>query len=272
MSLHDADPFLVVRHLWKRYPERNRSGWRTAMRLILKDVSFSARRGEILGLLGESGSVKSTLSRCILGLEAPDSGDVLFEGQTVRYWRMRHRGSCSVVFQDYVTSVNPGFHIRDIIAEGYRAGGGEGRSEREAVAALMERVQLPSRLAESLPHQLSGGQLQRVCIARALASNPSFIVFDEAISALDVSIQAQILDLLRNIKGDMTYLFITHDIQMAALLCDRFLLLRNGELAAAVDCAAMSTSSSPYLRELVNSTVVFSSEFTGAPTAWEPSA
>lgn len=273
MSLPDAAPLLVVKHLCKSYPARRPSGWGAKMRPILKDVSFSVRRGEILGLLGESGSGKSTLSRCILGLEAPDSGEVLFEGQAVRYWRARHRGACSVVFQDYATSVNPGFRIRDIIAEGYRAGGGEGRSEREAVTALMERVQLSSRLAERLPHQLSGGQLQRVCIARALASNPSFIVFDEAVSALDVSIQAQILDLLRHIKGNMTYLFITHDIQMATLLCDRFLLLRGGELTATVDCAAMSSSMSPYLRELVNSTVVFSSEYSDTPTAaWEPDA
>ncbi|MBO4300162.1 MAG: ABC transporter ATP-binding protein [Desulfovibrio sp.] len=273
MSMPDAAPFLVVKNLCKSYPERKPSGWGVKMRPILKDVSFSVRSGEILGLLGESGSGKSTLSRCILGLEAPDSGEVLFEGQAVRYWHVRHRGACSVVFQDYVTSVNPGFRVRDIIAEGCRAGGGGNLPEEGAVAALMERVQLPSRLAESLPHQLSGGQLQRVCIARALASNPYFIVFDEAVSALDVSIQAQILDLLRNIKGDMTYLFITHDIQMATLLCDRFLLLRNGELTATVECAAMYSSMSPYLQELMDSTIVFSSEYSETPTAaWEPYA
>ena len=136
----------------------------------------------------------------------------------------------------------------------------------------MERVQLPARLADSLPHELSGGQLQRACIARALASEPSFIVFDEAISALDVSIQAQILELLRAIKTDMTYLFITHDIQMATLICDRFLLLRNGALDETVACADMKSMASPYLRELIDSTLVFSSEFPGTQTSWEPPA
>ncbi|MBO4335531.1 MAG: ATP-binding cassette domain-containing protein, partial [Desulfovibrio sp.] len=118
-----------------------------------------------------------------------------------------------------------------------------------------------------LPHQLSGGQLQRVCIARALASKPSFMVFDEALSALDVSIQSQILDLLRAIKENMTYFFITHDLQMAALLCDRLLLLKDGEIVSTEECSKLSAQKSPYLQELMDSTIVFSSAFADTPKA-----
>ncbi|MBO4335316.1 MAG: ABC transporter ATP-binding protein, partial [Desulfovibrio sp.] len=190
----ESSIFLDVQGLSKSYPAGKSLGWRRPMRRVLKNISFSVKRGEILGLLGESGSGKSTLARCLLGLEEPDGGEMLFEGQKPALWRKRYRGAASVVFQDYLTSVNPGFRVSEIIAEGYLAGGGKPKDQAESVALLMQRVNLPLHLARHLPHQLSGGQLQRVCIARALASKPSFMVFDEALSALDVSIQSQILD------------------------------------------------------------------------------
>ena len=262
----DSAPFLDVQALCKSYPDRQASSfWRKTLRPVLKSVSFQARRGEILGLLGESGSGKSTLARCLLGLERPDSGAVLFNGMPDQAWRRAHRGAVSVVFQDYATSVNPGFTVREIIAEGLRAAGTA--TCDEPATALMDKVELPARLAASLPHQLSGGQLQRACIARALASAPQFIVFDEAVSALDVSIQAQILDLLQGVKGDMTYLFITHDIQLATLLCDRFLLLRQGVLEDEVDCRHLDLAASPYLAKLVDATVLFASDYRGRPEA-----
>ena len=264
----DSAPFLDVQALCKSYPDRQASSfWRKTLRPVLKSVSFQARRGEILGLLGESGSGKSTLARCLLGLERPDSGAVLFDGMPDQAWRRAHRGAVSVVFQDYATSVNPGFTVREIIAEGLRAAGTATCDEAAAAAALMDKVELPARLAGCLPHQLSGGQLQRACIARALASAPQFIVFDEAVSALDVSIQAQILDLLQAVKGDMTYLFITHDIQLATLLCDRFLLLRQGVLEDEVDCRHLDLAASPYLAKLVDATVLFASDYRGRPEA-----
>ncbi|MBQ2475789.1 MAG: ABC transporter ATP-binding protein, partial [Desulfovibrio sp.] len=262
----DSAPFLDVQALCKSYPDRQASSfWRKTLRPVLKSVSFQARRGEILGLLGESGSGKSTLARCLLGLERSDSGAVLFDGMPDQAWRRAHRGAVSVVFQDYATSVNPGFTVREIIAEGLRAAGTA--TCDEPAAALMDKVELPARLAGCLPHQLSGGQLQRACIARALASAPQFIVFDEAVSALDVSIQAQILDLLQAVKGDMTYLFITHDIQLATLLCDRFLLLRQGVLEEEVDCRHLDLAASPYLAKLVDATVLFASDYRGRPEA-----
>ena len=262
----DSAPFLDVQALCKSFPDRQAfTFWRKALRPILSNVSFQARRGEILGLLGESGSGKSTLARCLLGLERSDSGAVLFDGMPDQAWRKTPRGAVSVVFQDYATSVNPGFTVREIIAEGLRAAPKPPAEEASAVAALMDKVELPARLAAALPHQLSGGQLQRACIARALASAPQFIVFDEAVSALDVSIQAQILDLLKAVKGDMTYLFITHDIQLATLLCDRFLLLRQGVLEDEVDCRHLDLAASPYLAQLVDATVLFASDYRGTP-------
>lgn len=270
MPSFEVIPFLTIKNLCKSYPERSRSGWRTVMRPILTDISFTMHRGEILGLLGESGSGKSTLARCILGLETPDSGMMLFEGQSASSWRKANVGRCSVVFQDYVTSVNPGFRVKDIIAEGLRPSSRGRQQVQLDVEDIMERVQLSARLADSLPHELSGGQLQRVCIARALASEPYLIIFDEAISALDVSIQAQILELLRAVKKDMTYLFITHDIQVATLICDRLILLRNGRMDETIVCTKMKWKASPYLRELIDSTLIFSSKFSETPTSWEP--
>ena len=253
-------PFLALEHVRKSYPERGGLGLRRTMRPVLEDICLTVDRGSILGLLGESGSGKSTLARLGLGLEEPDGGRILFDGEAPAPWRSARRGRISVVFQDYLTSVNPGFTVMEVIAEGLPPGLAKSAA-KNAVFALMDRVRLPRDLAGRLPHQLSGGQLQRACIARALASNPEFIVFDEAVSALDVSIQAQILDLLRELKGDMTYLFITHDIQMAALLCDTVVLLHRGRIAGRTSGAGLGDATSPQLRRLIDSTILFHSDF-----------
>lgn len=247
-------PFLQVRGLSKSYPVRAGGlfGGRVR-RPVLHDIGFRLEKGVTLGLLGESGSGKSTLARLLLGLEAPDAGEILLEGQPVAAWRRRHRGGMSVVFQDYAQSVNPGLTVRQIIAEGREAAPGRPAGP-EAVAALMERVELPSRLLDRLPHQLSGGQLQRVCIARALAADPALLIFDEAVSALDVSIQAEVLRLLATLRGRTTQIFITHDIQAAALLCDRVMVLHQGRLTDDCPLTELSTAS-PRLRHLLDASL-----------------
>lgn len=287
MRQADENPFLNVQNVWKYYPD-NDSGWswKPKMRPILRDVSFSMAKGSVLGLLGESGSGKSTLSRLILGLEAPTSGNVLMEGVPVAAWRAANPGRMGVVFQDYLTSINPTFTVGQAIAEGFLAGtgvpvnmdeirrilcraglddaltaGGGKRITREEILQLMERTGLAPELIDRLPGQLSGGQAQRVCIARAIASQPDFIVFDEAVSALDVPVQAEIVELLKQLQGSATYLFITHDIQIAALLCDKIVVLHHGELTDTLDACHMGTTTSPYLRKLVASTVIFHSTY-----------
>lgn len=254
-------PFLTVRNIWKSYPAAQ-DMWRRkkSMTPALRDVSLTLEKGHVLGLLGESGSGKSTLARLVLGLESPDAGQILLEGQAVGIWRRKHRGKMSVVFQDYATSVNPNFTVRDVIAEGYRTAG-DSDVDEAAILAAMERAELPAHLVNRLPHQLSGGQLQRVCIARALASRPDFIVFDEAVSALDVSVQTETVKLLMKIKGNISYLFITHDIQIAAMLCDSIVILHKGAVTDAFDAGNMGKIVSPYLEKLLSSTVLFQSAF-----------
>lgn len=270
MTRADRIPFLSVRNVWKHYPaQRGVWPWKKCLLPVLRDVSLTLEKGSTLGLLGESGSGKTTLSRLILGLEKPDAGSILLEGQPVREWRKRHRGKVSVVFQDYMTSVNPCLSVREIIAEGFHAASG-GPAHDSDIHAMMARVELPSRLAACLPHQLSGGQVQRVCIARALASKPDLVVFDEAVSALDVSVQTEIVKLLRDIRENAAYLFITHDIQVAAMLCDNMALLHGGSIAEEFAVRNMASVASPYLRELLSSTVVFQStmdDIAAAPCA-----
>ena len=159
----------------------------------------------------------------------------------------------SVVFQDYAQSVNPGLTVGQIIAEGCDTVP-DSPAGPDAVAGLLERVELSPRLAACLPHQLSGGQLQRVCIARALACRPDLLIFDEAVSALDASVQAEVLRLLKGLRGQMTQIFITHDIQAAALLCDRLAVLHQGRLT---DDRALTElhAASPRLRHLLDASL-----------------
>lgn len=240
-------PFLEARGLCKSYGRPPRA--------VLRDLELELPRGGAWGLLGESGCGKSTLARLLLGLEAPDAGTILMEGQPLRRWRARHPGGMSVVFQDYTTSVPPQCSVEEILAEGFPPGGA--RPGAGDLHALMDRVSLPRALARKRPHELSGGQLQRVCIARAIAARPAFLVLDEAVSSLDTPAQARILELLRDIRGDMTYLFITHDIQAAVFLCERLLFLHQGRIAASPPREDLFRTTTPIVRDLLDNALVF---------------
>ncbi|KAJ50785.1 nickel transport system ATP-binding protein [Clostridium tetanomorphum] len=221
---------LQVNDVYKSYSKIGLSRGKDKLN-VLQGISFCVKEGDCVGLIGESGSGKSTLSRLILGLEKANSGSITIEGQPVKKWIKENQGQMSVVFQDYTSSANPRFTIKEVIAEPLIALGRKGKIE-EKVEELLNRVGLSKSLMYRYPHELSGGQLQRVCIARAISTNPMFMVLDEAISSLDVSIQAQILQLLKELKKDlnMTYLFIAHDLQAVASVCDEVLFLYRGKL------------------------------------------
>lgn len=231
MEVATTAPLMVIDRLRKTF--RSDKGRQV---LALDDISLTIQQGETVGLVGESGSGKSTLGRTLTGLILPDSGSVRIDGRelvglSVREWR-EHRRQIQMVFQDPYASLNPRHRIVDAVAQGPIA---FGESRRKALAdarELLELVGLGGDAGDRYPHQFSGGQRQRVGIARALALRPRLLVADEAVSALDVSIQAQVLELLKTISGqfDLSVLFITHDLRVATEICDRIAVMRQGEL------------------------------------------
>lgn len=206
------------------------------------DVSFEIYKGETLGLVGESGSGKSTIGRTIMGIYEPTSGEVKFRGKNVHrlnsMQRKEFNKNAQMIFQDPYSSLDPRMTVGDIIAEGIDVHNllkGEERARR--IEDLLEQVGLDKEFKNRLPHEFSGGQRQRVSIARALALNPEFIVCDEAISALDVSVQAQVVNLLRELQEqyNLTYLFIAHDLSMVRYISDRVVVLYHGRVVELAD-------------------------------------
>ena len=235
---------------------------------VLFGVSLRVEKGTCLGILGESGSGKSTIGRVLCGLLRPDSGEVQLDGISVyasRSGRRNLQNKLSVVFQDYTTSANPRFRVKEIIGEGLtvreRREGSKLDREKE-IAYLLELVGLPSDFAKRFPHELSGGQLQRVCIARAVACKPEIILFDEAISSLDAHTQVQIMDLLRELKEKLglTYIFITHDLTSITYLCDDVLFLYQGHVTEYMAVGRISETGDEYARRLLESIVVFDAD------------
>lgn len=225
---------------------------------VLQGISFSVKAGECVGLIGESGSGKSTLSRLVLGLEKPDKGEVKVEGDGIATWRKKYPGQMSAVFQDYNTSANPRFTIEDIIREPLFTL--QRKTElRALILELMDKVGLSAKLLTRYPHELSGGQLQRVCLARAISTRPRLMVLDEALSSLDVSIQVQILELLRDLKRDLhlTYLFIAHDLQTITYLCDQVLFLYQGKIVEQLPKGELSNAKNEYAKRLLTSVITF---------------
>lgn len=221
-------------------------------RQVLHGISFDWMPGECLGVIGESGSGKSTLARLLLGIEKPDEGTVRFEGRNVAD-RGARLGRISAVFQDYTSSMNPFYNVEKILLEPLRIRYGRNFNYRDKIDLLLLQVGLDPAYRVKYPHELSGGEAQRVCIARAVAAEPQCIVLDEAISSLDGSVQVQVLELLKDLRKlyGMGYIFITHDIEAAAYLCDRVMFIREGRLEEMIGVAQLKEVQSPYAQNMM---------------------
>lgn len=232
---------------------------------ILHGLSLSIEEGECVGIIGESGSGKSTFGRVVAGLLEPNAGRVRLDGMPLygRRTPEERRATMrkiSIVFQDYTTSANPRFRVASILGESFRALrlGGENISkadERRTAIELLERVGLNESFLTRYPHELSGGQLQRVCIARAVALKPRLLLLDEAISSLDAATQIQVMNLLKDMRAErgLSYLFITHDLTAITYFCDRVRFMHNGNFVEAVDdMRQIGAIKNAYARDLLN--------------------
>jgi peptide/nickel transport system ATP-binding protein len=252
----DRTPLVEARGLTKEYPRRG------GVTRVVDGVSFVILPGESLGLVGESGSGKSTVARMLLRLIEPTSGEVLFEGQplppasSARLRDLRRR--MQIVFQDPYAALNPRMRVHQILLEPFKihretpAGGTQAR-----LRELLHSVGLDESALPRYPHEFSGGQRQRINIARALALRPSLLVLDEPVSALDVSVGAQVINLLRDLQRTLglTYLFISHSMPLVRYLCDRVAVMQHGRLLEIGDCMQVCEApSNPYTRQLIAAT------------------
>jgi peptide/nickel transport system ATP-binding protein len=232
-----AQPMLIVRQLRKHFDiGRGPAGGRTVVRAV-DDVSFELAKGETLGIVGESGCGKSTTARLLMQLIKPDAGEVIFDGDAVGEPRgisvRTLRRNMQMVFQDSYASLNPRLTISDTIAFGPSAMGMPDAQAKARARALLDMVGLnPAIFAQRYPHELSGGQRQRVNIARALALGPRVLILDESVSALDKSVEAQVLNLLRQLKRTLglTYIFISHDLNVVQYISDRVQVMYLGQV------------------------------------------
>ncbi len=254
------ESLLEVRDLTKHFQVSGGIGRPGGTVRAVDGVSFRLKRGETLGLVGESGCGKTTTGRCILKLEEPSGGSILFEGTdlaTLGERAMRKvRRRMQVIFQDPYSSLNPRMTVGQIIAEPLKVHGiaPEPKAREAKVAQLLEQVGLLPQHAQRYPHQMSGGQRQRVGIARALALEPSLIICDEPVSALDVSIQAQIINLLEDLQKrlGLTYLFIAHDLSVVRHISDRVVVMYLGKIMEVAERNALYEEPlHPYTRALL---------------------
>jgi ABC-type glutathione transport system ATPase component len=233
----DMQPLLKVENLVKRYAKRSLAGAREQL-LALDGVSFTILPGTTLAVVGESGSGKSTLASCLACLESPTAGNIWFEGKDLvklgERARRQVRPQIQLIFQDPASSLNPRWSVLEILVEPLILRRKFKRQEmKQRANSLLERVGLSPDIVKRLPTELSGGQRQRLAIARALALEPKLLILDEALSALDCSVQAQIANLLMELQSSlgMTHLFITHDLAMAAYLADEIAVMNRGRIA-----------------------------------------
>ncbi|SMC51072.1 ABC transporter ATP-binding protein [Rhizobium sp. RU36D] len=255
------EALLIVKDLKKIFPLRGGILNRVVRSVhAVNDVSFEVKRGEVVGLVGESGSGKSTVGRTILRLLEPTSGTIDFDGANInilsRYEMRRFRKRMQIVFQDPYASLNPREKVRTILSHAlalHRIGTPQDREDR--VVTLLEQVGLSADYLDRFPHEFSGGQRQRIGIARALAVEPEFIVADEPVSALDVSIQAQVINLLDDLKDqfNLTMLFIAHDLAVVEHICDRVIVMYLGRIMEIAPTRSLyARPNNPYTQALLS--------------------
>ncbi len=262
--LEDQTPVLKVENLIRDYALPRTSLFKPpGVFRAVKGVNLTIHRGENIGLVGESGCGKSTLARAILALESPQGGSIHIDGEPVSHGAgasLAARRKMQVVFQDPYGSFNPRHRVRRLITEPFHLLGGqapEGKARENRIAEALENVGLNISDADKYIHEFSGGQRQRIAIARALIIHPSLIVLDEAVSALDVSIRAQILDLLANLSDhlDLSYLFISHDLSVVRAITDRVLVMKSGEIVEEGETEAVfQNPQHEYTRQLIAAT------------------
>jgi ABC-type glutathione transport system ATPase component len=239
------EPLLEVDGLDVTYPVK---GWRRPDFRALENVSLTVGKGETVGLVGESGSGKTTLGRAILGLAPVASGEIVFEGQPIARLSKAKRRALSddiqVVFQDPYSSLNPAMTVAEILAEPLSAGGVARAEAHRRVRELLDRVGLPADSARRVPREFSGGQRQRIAIARALARGPKLIVCDEAVSALDLTTQAKVLELLIELQEQtgVAYLFISHDLSVVRHISHRVAVMLHGRIVETGDADTVTTT------------------------------
>ena len=260
-QVHENE-LIVVSNLNVWFPsEKDWKGKPTSYVYAVNDVSFSVKKGETLGLVGESGCGKSTLGRAILSLIPAHSGSVMYHSEDLTKLGDRHmrpfRKKLQLIFQDPYSSLNPRMTVEQTLLEPLLVHKySNDRKEREQrVRMIIDRVGLAENALQKYPHEFSGGQRQRICIARALMVQPEFIVCDESVSALDVSVQAQVLNLLNELKEDfgLTYIFISHDLSVVKYMSDRMIVMRQGKIEEMGEVESLYTNpQSDYTRELIS--------------------
>ena len=235
---YDPDAILEIRHLSKRFPIKKSLLGKVEKELVaVDDVSFTLKAGETLGIVGESGCGKTTLGRAILKLHEPSGGRIIFNGEDITDYNVRemrkHRTKMQIIFQDPYSSLPPRSTVGDILSEPVQVHGIVPKDEvKDYVLSLMDKCGLRDYYFERYPHEFSGGQRQRICIARALSVNPELVICDEPVSALDVSIQAQIINLLKELQQSMnlTYIFISHDLSVVKFISDKIGVMYLGSM------------------------------------------